>query len=293
MISKEKLVFDVTDANTIAASDSIGAFVRAGTDGELIDSTSNALWVHLKASDVTLDVALSHVNDSVRLGDGTNFLTSTTVGADIGLDVNLINASIAVTASDLDIRDLLYTQDSVTAYQGTSPWVVSASDLDIRDIVHTQDSIRLGDGTSFLTSTTVGADIGLDVNLINASIAVTASDLDIRDLAYTQDSVTAYQGTDPWIVNDAALANTSVAAAAVSVSTSALALPSSALAGRKYLFVQNLGNREIYVGPTGVTTASGLRLSPGAVGEFRLGASAALYGIAAGGTQDIRALELA
>lgn len=38
-----------------------------------------------------IDVNIDHTNDSIRLGDGTNFLTSTTIGPDVGLDVNLIN----------------------------------------------------------------------------------------------------------------------------------------------------------------------------------------------------------
>jgi len=75
--------------------------------------------------------ALSHTTSSVALGDGTNLLTSTTVGGDIGLDVNIINSALTM------------------------------------DIVHTGDSVRLGDGTSFLTSTTVGGDIGLDTYIIN------------------------------------------------------------------------------------------------------------------------------
>ena len=38
-----------------------------------------------------IDVNIDHTNDSIRLGDGTNFLTSTTIGPDVALDVNLIN----------------------------------------------------------------------------------------------------------------------------------------------------------------------------------------------------------
>lgn len=40
-----------------------------------------------------LEVAISHLDDSIALGDGTNLLTSTTVGSNIGLDVNIINTS--------------------------------------------------------------------------------------------------------------------------------------------------------------------------------------------------------
>lgn len=38
-----------------------------------------------------LQVDISHIDDSVRLGDGTNFLTSTTITSKNGLDVNVIN----------------------------------------------------------------------------------------------------------------------------------------------------------------------------------------------------------
>lgn len=38
-----------------------------------------------------VEISLIHTEDSVRLGDGTNFLTSTTIGSDVGLDVNVIS----------------------------------------------------------------------------------------------------------------------------------------------------------------------------------------------------------
>lgn len=260
MISKEQLTFDPTDANTRAESDSVGAYVRAGTDGALIDSqlVNSQEWLNTAAilyddtgaainnanplpveitSGVNVEVDLAHTDDSVRLGDGTNFLTSTTVGADIGLDVYLINTSIAVTATDLDIRDLL----------------------------HTQDSIRLGDGTNFLTSTTVGADIGLDVNIINANV-------DVQDIA-----------------------NSSLKTTAKSATTTQSALLASALASRKFLYIQNVGNRAVYLAESGAAdaAATGLKLSPGSLAEFRFGASANLDVKAAGGTQELRILEAA
>ena len=42
------------------------------------------------------EVIISHLDDSIRLGDGTNFLSSTTVGGKIGLDVSIINDSIDI-----------------------------------------------------------------------------------------------------------------------------------------------------------------------------------------------------
>lgn len=73
----------------------------------------------------------------VRLSDGTDYLTSTVVGADRALDVNIVN-DIALT------------------------------------INHVDDSIRLGDGTVLFTSTTIGLKSALDVNLINVGLATEA-----------------------------------------------------------------------------------------------------------------------
>ena len=59
------------------------------------------------------EVIISHTDDSIKLGDGTNLVTTTTVASDVGLDVNIINSPLPITGTDLDIRDLLSTQDSV------------------------------------------------------------------------------------------------------------------------------------------------------------------------------------
>lgn len=39
------------------------------------------------------EVIISHTDDSIRLGDGTDLVTTTTVGPDVGLDVNVIAGS--------------------------------------------------------------------------------------------------------------------------------------------------------------------------------------------------------
>lgn len=62
----------------------------------------------------------------VRLSDGTDYISSTVVGSDRALDVNVVNA--------LELS-----------------------------ITHIDDSIRLGNGTSYLTTSTVGAKVALDV----------------------------------------------------------------------------------------------------------------------------------
>ncbi|HLD91121.1 MAG TPA: hypothetical protein VI911_08930 [Patescibacteria group bacterium] len=299
---KTKLIFDVTDADTILASDSVGAYVRS-SDGTLIDhqtinsqewlntasalfdsagngitSTGNALDVNIASSDIQIDVDLDHTEDSVRLGDGTNYFTSTSENSDIALDVHISNSSIAVTASDLDIRDLVYTSDSVTAYQGTDPWVigdggnsitVDASDLDIRDLAAATDSVsswtKDGAGTS-ITSTVVGADTGLDVNIINSSI----------------------------VVNDAALANTAIAndVNTLDVADTRESVVASALANRKYLYIFNNTNKRAFVGGASVTQANGFPLDPANIMELRAGAAVDVQWIAATLGHEIRHMEL-
>ena len=154
-MGKKRLVFDVSTAGSIADSDNVGAWVRAGDDGAQISSQNvnsqdwlntasllydetgaaisdaNPLAVSVKDG-VNVEVDLSHLDDSVRLGDGTSFFTSTSENGDIALDVHISNSNIEVT-------------------QGTDPWVigdggnsitVDAVDLDIRDLSAAQDSIE-------------------------------------------------------------------------------------------------------------------------------------------------------
>ena len=53
----------------------------------------------------------------MRLGDGTNFLTSTTVASDVGLDVYLINASdIEVALNAEDAEDSAHVSGDIGAY---------------------------------------------------------------------------------------------------------------------------------------------------------------------------------
>jgi len=124
-----------------------------------------------------------------QLSDGTAAI-GVTSGA---LDVNVSNVSIAVTASDLDIRDLTHVSDSVkvgdgtdflavatdgsiavtdnnttlSVDDGTGSLTVDASDLDIRDLTHVSDSVKVGDGTDLLA---VNSDGSINVNIVSSAI---------------------------------------------------------------------------------------------------------------------------
>lgn len=297
MIAKEKLVFDVTDAGTIAASDSLGAYVRAGDDGTLIGHVSDALKVNftntsLAVTATDLDIRDLTQADEITVFQGTDPWIIADGGGSITVDGSVsITGSVTVTATDLDIRDLQFATDSVdvsgssvsitgdvNVTQGTSPWVigdgggsitvdgsvtVSATDLDIRDLSASQDSVasHLFDGSGNAITSSSGA---LDVNIQSSDIEINVED---------------------------DKANVALENSAVSVTTTSAALLASQLSARKFMWVQNLGNRAIFVGKSGVTTSNGLRLSPGSVLEIRLGPSVSMHAVSDSGTQDTRVME--
>lgn len=56
----------------------------------------------------SFEVVISHVNDSIRLGDGSNFFTSTYIGPKVGLDVGVVN--------EVNIEDLDAAKDNVAIH---------------------------------------------------------------------------------------------------------------------------------------------------------------------------------
>ena len=305
------MIFDVTDADTIADSDSVGAFLRA-SDGTLLTHTDvsgkKALDVNIAAG-INVEVDLSHVDDSVRLGDGTSFFTSTSENGDIALDVHLSNSSIVVTATDLDIRDLAFATDSVD---------VSGSEvsLDAATLAALETINAVQSGVWDIGTVTTLTSITNDVNIADGgnSITVDAVQLDIDDLNATDDAVAAHTfdgsgnaigstsgaldvyitGSDPLTVNDAALANTAIANAALAITAASTreSLVASALANRKYLHAYNADNRKMYIGSSTVTVANGFPVSPGSYIELRAGASVDVQVISEKAGHDVRTLEL-
>jgi hypothetical protein len=75
-------------------------------------------------------------------------------------------------ASKLDARQII-----MHAYDDANNWIRVGAELvpgGSSEVIidHSDDSIRIGDGTILFTGTTVGADTGLDVNIINTAVDV-------------------------------------------------------------------------------------------------------------------------
>lgn len=259
----KKLFYSDADADTLAASDFVGSYVY-----------------------------------------GTLKVTSTTDGLKEGLDVNLINDIMVdlngvydVSTNPLpdNVGTIFHTRDAApdeTMQVVRTTAAAAASDAVVDTEVFGVDVNGFNmvyNGTTWdrLTGTAGAINIADGGN----SITVDAVNLDIRDLSSATDSVTAVQGTSPWVVSDAALANTAVLATQKSVTTTSGALLASQLAARKYLWLYHNGTKIVDVGQSGVAAGSGFPIMPGVYFEMRLGPAVSLHADAVSGTQDIRLLE--
>ena len=251
MITKHKITFDPAESDDY---DVVASYLKA-SDGTLITHTGGALDVNLKTADVALEVELDHANDSVKVGDGTDFLE---VNADGSINV-------VATATDLDIRDLAFATDKVdvtgsevsldaATLAALEEVTVSATDLDIRDLSHLSDSVKIGDGVEFLA---IESDGSINVNSAQAGFSVCAN-------------------------------------SAVSVGSTATDLVGTDLANRKEITIQNMGTKEIYIGcDASVTVATGIIVPRGATASFNMGPAINVHAITSAGTADVRILELA
>ena len=251
-LNLDHIVFDPAAA---ADGNSVGAYLRA-SDGTLLTHTDvggkKALDVRL-AEGVNVEVDLSHVDDSVQIGDGTDLMAVNADGS--------INATVS--ATNLDIRDLAFATDKVdvtgsevsldsatlTALENIT---VSATNLDIRDLTHVSDSVKVGDGTDFLAVNTDGS-----INVAAASASA------------------------------AARGATSVTTTATKIIATNLA------SRRKVIVQNLGSKDMFFGHNNSVTTANGIKVSSGSSVEIEFGPSLDVYGITAAGTADARYLEVA
>lgn len=272
-LTKGKLIFDTTDT---AGSDNVGAYLRS-SDGTLI--------------------------------------THTTEGSDEALDVSIRNTSLTVTATDLDIRDLADTQDSVAIGDGAG---------NLLDVL-TEDAAAAGGEEGFMPlgirQDAAGSPVSADGDyhplvFNNDGELKVAADLTSSVADDAADSgnpikvggrgvsgaLTALSATNDRFdllgdlyrrvfINDAP--NIAAEDTAVTVGTTAVALPTTALAGRTRMIIQNQGNDSIYIGKTGVTTSIGIEIPKKSTLTLEIGEAVSMFGVSASAGNDVRVLELA
>lgn len=252
-----RLVFDPTDADSIAASHSVGAFVRAGTDGDLIGSQ-------------TLN-SLEWLNTAGPITDSAGNEVAVTSNA---LDVNIASGSIVIGSDKAE--DSAHSSGDVGSYSLSVREDTLATSTDADGDYQSMKSNSLGalyvDASQFDINANMQAGDGTDITQTGGALDVNIASGDLDDN----------------------LANVAINNTATAVSTSAVNVVTTALAGRKWLYVANEGNKSLYFGETGVTTANGFPLHPGQQSEFRIGASIApqVIGGAGASSEDMRVMEL-
>lgn len=186
---KDRLIFDTTDADTMADTDNVGAYLRSA-DGTLLTHTDvggkKALDVRI-AEGINVEVDLSHVDDSVKVGDGTDFLE---INADGSINITDNGGSLTVDAVDLDIRDLDAASDSVSAWtkDGTGTAITSRAE----DGGQALDVHVTGSGPLTIN----------DAALANTAILSAANALDVADTAEAAKASALANRKYLWIYNN-------------------------------------------------------------------------------------------
>lgn len=238
----------------------------------------------LNKDTIVFDPADPTVSDDIgayiRSSDGT-LITHTNVGGKNGLDVNVLN-DIAITATDLDIRNLDYTQDNVAIKGSTGNQLAINADGSINanvDVSVTSGSDKAEDAAS------ASGDIGTYVLSVREDTLATSTSASGDYQSMKTDALGRLY------VNDS---HQSMLVTAASVATTAAALVVSSLANRKQILIQNISTKNVYLDTADtVTDSTGFKLGAGMSLELDLAAAVTLYAIAVGASADVRIIELA
>ncbi len=315
------------DSVTIATVDrlAVDATMKDGA-GNALTSTGGALDVNLASGTITINEEDIFAEDAAHTtGDkGSHILAvrQDTLAASTSADGDY--ASFKVN----NVGELYVTDEGSEAVLVTIDAVLDTIKTDTAAMVTDLAAIEvelLDQGTTLDAILADTANMDTNIGSINTTLtglshdedtAHTTGDAGVMSLAVRNDTLAALADTDgdyaPFqvdadgalyvnvassgtlTVNDAALANTAIANAAnaLDVANTAEDVVAAPLANRKYLFVYNNGNKEAYVGSTGVTSANGFPLPPGSILEMRAGASIDIEWVSADTNQELRTLEL-
>ena len=308
---KDKIFYDST---TPADGDTIGAYLHA----------TNALTSTTIGSDEALDV-MSYVVD-----DAGTQITGTTVGADHGLDVNVLNDLTAEcdldgvynvsTNADPDNVGLIShvraasPADANQTFRSTGG--AASSDAVVAANVHGIDVNAFGmayNGTTWDRILKDGTSDGLLVHLAGNDVDFTcvgnvaddaadsgnplkvgsrATDAALTELSAADDRADMISDIYRRVYTTSA-PNVSMGYGAATVGTSAGVLV-AANSGRQIIRIQNLENKDIYIGgDASVTTSNGFRIAGQSSDEIEIGEFIPVYAIGEAASMDVRYMQLA
>ena len=263
---------------------------------------------------------------SYLLDASNNVITSTLVGSDQALDVNVVATSgqfaedTPHTSGDLGTHAMAVRQDTLASSTSADGDYGSLKATSTGELyVHDADAIALlttidtDTGTIVTNTGTIAGDTtSIDATLTALSKAEDSAhvsgDQGIMALAVRDDAggslVSADGDYTPLSINNSgelrvagsfstSCPNSSIVNTATTVNNTATDLVGTDLANRQDVWVANRGNRPVFIGGSGVTAANGYPLPRGSFMNICAGANIDLHGITASGTADVRILELA
>ena len=240
----------LVNAGTIAEGDSIASY--------LTDAAGNLLTSTLVGSDQALDV---------NIAAGVYDEDSAHTTADPGFAVWAVRNDAGTALSDTDGDYTPFSTDAAGALRVVGTFTSAAGKAE--DSAHTT-----GDEGSYT----------LAVRHDTAGTQVSA-DGDYASMQQTADGYLRAIGT----------AETAILQQTVSVALTATQLPAANLANRKHLTIQNVSNGLIWIGSATVTAAgatAGLILARGGTYEADAGPDVDIYGITLVGAKDVAIVEL-
>jgi hypothetical protein len=327
-VGKDKLVFDTTV--TLSENDNVGAYLTDAA-GNLLTSTlvgaKQSLDVNVTDSPDQYQEDSTHASGDIGsfvLGvrnDANAVLTSadgdySALSVDdtgrLKVDISTITATSSLTVNPGTPANWgIYAEDSASASGDKGVFILAVRN-DVEGSLVSADGdygalqldslgrLRVAADISVVSgfekaedSAHSSGDIGGYMLSVRQDTLATSTSADGDYQSFKTDSVGALwtrQSTATPAPNSSIL----VTSTNVDNTVGGTAIPATPLANRKSIIVQNLGNKEIFIGPSGVTTATGLRIAAGGSVELEIGPSIALYAIGASASLlAVKTLEIA
>jgi hypothetical protein len=299
-LGKGLLVFDTT---ATADSDNVGAYIRS-SDGTLITHSTDGAKECLDVSICNLDDIGIYGEDSAHTsGDAGQFILGVRHDADTSLvdadgdyaPLQLDEQGRLKVIADLDVDfDYVYAEDSA---HGSGD--LGSHSLSVRKDALAANTDADGDYASFLsngrgalwtapvgTAADGAADDEYPVKIGFRAMS-TLSVVDANDRADGISDLYRRQ----WVNNGSHIAMTHVAVP-VDDTVGGTQLKASALACRRNIMIQNLDNKPIYLGLTGVTASNGIKVGAGASMMMDVGPNIDIHALGDAAGADVRVMQL-
>lgn len=310
-LTLDRVLFDPADT---ADSSNVGAYLRAGSDGDLLSSTNvggkEGLDVNVINASITTSNTANYAEDSAHADAdvGTfvlavrndNFATSLTSADGDYSPIAVDEKGRVFVVADLDVTN---SAEKVEDTAAANADVLAAIAVVRQDTLSSSVSADGDYGWAKMNS--VGALWTAPVGTVADDAADTQNPVKVGSRAFGGGVLSAVSATGDRAdllsdlyrrvyINDAP--SIAVQSTKVTVGATAVALPTTALAGRTRMIIQNISSNKVWIGPSGVTTSGstiGLELGKGNSLSLEAGQNVTYYAIAAGAGNDVAVFEQA